>query len=564
MQRKDMAKKKKAEATYMFNKNDIVRTDIVDMTNEGDGIGHVDGYTLFVKDAVIGDTVLAKITRPKKSFAYARLEQILTPSRDRVEPRCSVARQCGGCRLQAMSYSMQLEFKEGVVRRNLERIGGFRDIPMEPIMGMENPWRYRNKAQYPIGTNKDGKLVAGYYAGRTHSIIDIRDCALSPKKNDEILRTVLAFAEEYKISAYDEGTGTGLLRHLLVREGFSSGQVLICLVINGRKLPKSDVLVSRLKEIFGVTSICLNVNTKRTNVILGREVIPLFGEPWITDTLLDYSFRISPLSFYQVNPAQTVKLYGKAVEYAALTGEETVFDLFCGIGTISHFLSAKAREVYGVEIVPEAIEDAKANARRNGITNMKFFAAAAEDVAERGYFDEENPLVRPDVIVLDPPRKGCEESLLRVIRELAPDRIVYVSCDSATLSRDLKILCEDMYELKRVCACDMFPQSCHVETVCLLSKLSEAKNHISVKVDMDEINVTAAESKATYDEIREWVQDNYGFHVTNLNIAQVKRKHGIIERENYNKPKTDESRQPGCPEEKSIAIEEAMRHFQMI
>ena len=465
-----MAKKKKAEATYMFNKNDIVRTDIVDMTNEGDGIGHVDGYTLFVKDAVIGDKVLAKITRPKKSFAYARLEQILTPSRDRVEPRCSVARQCGGCRLQAMSYSKQLEFKEGVVRRNLERIGGFRDIPMEPIMGMEIPWRYRNKAQYPIGTDKEGKLVAGYYAGRTHSIIDIRDCALSPEKNEEILRTVLAFAEEYKISAYDEGTGTGLLRHLLVREGFSRGQVLICLVINGRKLPKSDVLASRLKEIFGVTSICLNVNTKRTNVILGREVIPLFGEPWITDTLLDYSFRISPLSFYQVNPAQTVKLYGKAVEYAALTGEEIVFDLFCGIGTISHFLSAKAREVYGVEIVPEAIEDAKANARRNGITNMKFFAAAAEDVAERGYFDEENPLVRPDVIVLDPPRKGCEESLLRVIRELAPDRIVYVSCDSATLARDLKILCEDMYELERVCACDMFPQSCHVEVVVLLSK----------------------------------------------------------------------------------------------
>ena len=465
-----MAKKKKVEAAYMFNKNDIVRTEIVDMTNEGDGIGHVDGYTLFVKDAVIGDTVIAKITRPKKSFAYARLQQILVPSPDRVEPRCPVARQCGGCRLQAMSYEKQLAFKEGVVRRNLERIGGFRDILMEPIMGMEEPWRYRNKAQYPIGTDKEGRLVAGYYAGRTHSIIDIRDCALSPEKNEEILRTVLAFAEEYKISAYDESTGTGLLRHLLVREGFSTGQVLICLVINGRKLPKSDVLVSRLKEIFGVTSICLNVNTKRTNVILGQEVIPLYGESWIMDTLLDYSFRISPLSFYQVNPAQTVKLYGKAVEYAALTGEETVFDLFCGIGTISHFLSSKAHEVYGVEIVPEAIEDAKANAQRNGATNMKFFAAAAEDVAERGYFDEENPLVRPDVIVLDPPRKGCEESLLRVIRELAPDRIVYVSCDSATLARDLKILCEGMYELERVCACDMFPQSCHVETVVLLSR----------------------------------------------------------------------------------------------
>ena len=559
-----MAKKKQTETTYVFNKNDIVRTDIVDMTNEGDGIGHVDGYTLFVKDAVIGDTVLAKITRPKKNFAYARLERILEASPDRVEPRCPVARQCGGCRLQAMSYAKQLEFKEGVVRRNLERIGGFRDIPMEPIMGMEDPWRYRNKAQYPIGTNKEGKLVAGYYAGRTHSIIDIRDCALSPQKNEEILRTVLTFAEEYKISAYDEGTGTGLLRHLLVRDGFSSGQIIICLVVNGRKLPKADVLVSRLRKIPGVTSICLNVNTKRTNVILGQEIIPLFGEPWIEDTLLNYSFRISPLSFYQVNPSQTVKLYGKAVEYAALTGEETVFDLFCGIGTISHFLSSKAREVYGVEIVPPAIEDAKANARRNGITNMKFFAAAAEDVAERGYFDEENPLVRPDVIVLDPPRKGCEESLLRVIRELAPDRIVYVSCDSATLARDLKILCEDMYELKRVCACDMFPQSCHIETVCALSKLSEVKQHISIQVDMDEVDLTSAESKATYEEIQEWVQEKYGFHVTHLNIAQVKRKHGIIERENYNKPKSPDSKQPRCPEEKIQAIEAALKYFQMI
>ena len=453
-----------------FNKNDIVQTDIVDMTNEGDGIGHVDGYTLFVKDAVIGDTVLAKITRPKKKFAFARLEQVIKSSPDRVEPKCPVARPCGGCRLQALSYEKQLAFKEGIVRGNLERIGGFHDIPMEPIMGMEDPWRYRNKAQYPIGTNKEGKIVAGYYAGRTHSIIDIRDCMLSPEKNAEILRTVIAFAEEFNISAYNEVEGTGLMRHLLIREGFASGQVLVCIVINGRKLPKAEVLVRRLKKIPGIASICLNVNMKRTNVILGDEVLPLSGDPWIFDSLQGYTFRISPLSFYQVNPAQTVKLYGKAVEYVGLTGEETVFDLFCGIGTISHFLSAHARQVYGVEIVPEAIEDAKANAVRNGITNMKFFAAAAEDVASRGYFDEETPLVRPDVVVLDPPRKGCEESLLRVIRDLAPDRIVYVSCDSATLARDLKILCEDMYELARVCACDMFGQSCHVETVVLLSR----------------------------------------------------------------------------------------------
>ncbi len=294
------------------------------------------------------------------------------------------------------------------------------------------------------------------------------------------MRAVVAFAETYHIEPYDETTGQGLLRHLLVREGFASGQVLVCLVINGKKLPHAAELVERLLEVSemmqaDIKSICLNVNRQRTNVILGDKVVPLYGDPWITDYLGEFSFRISPLSFYQVNPVQTVKLYNTAIEFAQLTGRETAFDLFCGIGTISHFLARSAKEVYGVEIVPQAIEDAKANAVRNGVTNAKFFAAAAEDVAERGYFDEENPLVRPDVVVVDPPRKGCEESLLRTIRKLGPDRVVYVSCDSATLARDLKILCEpgseieSGYSMERVRACDMFPHATHIETVCLLT-----------------------------------------------------------------------------------------------
>jgi 23S rRNA (uracil1939-C5)-methyltransferase len=447
---------------------------------------------------------------------------------------------------------------------------------MEPIMGMEDPWRYRNKAQYPIGfSKKDGKIVAGYYAGRTHSIIDVRDCLLSPEHNADILRAVVAFAETYRIEPYDETTGKGLLRHLLVREGFASGQVLVCLVINGKKLPHAAELVERLLKISktmqaDIKSICLNVNRQRTNVILGDKVIPLYGDPWITDYLGDFSFRISPLSFYQVNPAQTVKLYNTAIEFAQLTGRETVFDLFCGIGTISHFLARAAKEVYGVEVVLQAIEDAKANAVRNGVTNAKFFAAAAEDVAERGYFDEENPLVRPDVVLVDPPRKGCEESLLRTIRKLGPDRVVYVSCDSATLARDLKILCESEseiesgYSLERVRACDMFPHATHVETVCLLSKLSEVKNHISVKVDMNEMDLTAAESKATYQEIKEWVKEKYGFQVSHLNIAKTKRKCGIIERQNYNLPKSEDGRSPETPKEKEEAIIAAFKAFRMI
>jgi 23S rRNA (uracil1939-C5)-methyltransferase len=353
---------------------------------------------------------------------------------------------------------------------------------MEPIIGMEDPWRYRNKAQYPVGfSKKDGRILTGYYAGRTHSIIDIRDCVLSPSENADILDTVVRFAGEFGIPPYDEENGQGIIRHVLVREGFISGEILVCLVINADTLPQADILVDRLlalpMEGKCIRSVCLNINRKRTNVILGDRTVRLFGDPWITDYLGEYSFRISPQSFYQVNPVQTVKLYETAVSFAELTGRETVFDLFCGIGTISHFLAAKAKEVYGVEIVPQAIEDAKANAERNGVCNVKFFAAAAEDVAERGYFDRENPLVRPDVIVLDPPRKGCEGSLLKTIRKLGPDRVVYVSCDSATLARDLKILCmksedgsqEASYEIRRVRPCDMFPHSTHVETVCLLT-----------------------------------------------------------------------------------------------
>ena len=496
--------------TISYKKNDMVEITIEDMTKEGEGIGHADGYTLFVKDAVMGDRILARITKTKKNYGYARVEKVLEPSPFRVTARCPEARRCGGCRLQELSYEKQLTLKEGIVRHNLERIGGFSDIPMEPIMGMEDPWRYRNKAQYPIGfSKKDGKIVAGYYAGRTHSIIDVRDCLLSPEHNADILRAVVAFAEKYRIEPYDETTGKGLLRHLLVREGFVSGEIMVCLVINGKKLPYADRLVEMLlalPALKGETSrngtentgkrkspvlksICLNINRNRTNVILGDQVVPIYGDPWITDYLGDFSFRISPLSFYQVNPVQTVKLYNTAVEYAQLTGRETVFDLFCGIGTISHFLSEKADVVYGVEIVPQAIEDAKANAVRNGVTNAKFFAAAAEDVAERKYFDGENPLVHPDVVVVDPPRKGCEESLLRTIRGLKPDRIVYVSCDSATLARDLKILCEagedgrSMYRIERVRACDMFPHAIHVESCVLLERVSNRKADSFVKLN---------------------------------------------------------------------------------
>ena len=573
-----------------YSKNDIVTVKIEDIGTEGEGIGKLEGFTLFVKDAVMGDVVKARLVKVKKNYAYARLEKVLTPSPLRVEPVCPYHKQCGGCQIQAMSYEAQLQFKENKVKNNLVRIGGFDRLfiesVMEPVVGMEQPWHYRNKAQFPVGTDKDGRIITGFYAGRTHSIIANTDCALGVEENEPILQKVLAYMQNENISAYNETTGQGLVRHILIRKGFTSGEIMVCLVINGKSLPKEDRLVSTLREIPGMTSIWLNYNTKNTNVIMGTEGRVLWGQNTITDVIhrrsieeinsgkdcLRYdpkenvpqgiTFAISPLSFYQVNPIQTEKLYSLALDYAGLTGEETVWDLYCGIGTISLFMAQRAKAVYGVEIVPQAIEDARKNAERNHIENATFYVGKAEEVLPRLYEEEH---IFADVICVDPPRKGCDEACLNTIIKMAPQRIVYVSCDSATLARDLKYLCENGYEIRKVRAVDQFGQTVHVETVCLLSKLHEAKHHVNVRLDMDEMDLTAAESKATYEEIKKYVAEhNDGMKVSNLYIAQIKQKHGIIERENYNKPKSEKGGQPECPKEKEIAIEEALKYFQMI
>lgn len=474
-----------------FKKNDEVQVTITDYTSEGAGIGKVDGYPLFVKDAIIGDTVIAGITKVKKTYAFARLVKIVTPSADRVEPRCEFHKRCGGCQLQALSYDAQLAFKENKIRNNLVRIGGFEpdfvDLVMEPIIGMDEPFRYRNKAQYPIGADKDGNPITGFYAGRTHDIIANTDCYLGRECNQAILETVLSWMRKKRVSAYDEETCRGVVRHVLIREGFHTGEIMVCLVVNlpfdsedpsaldssGIGLAGANYLVEALRQIPEVgeriVSICLNYNHENTNVILGRESKVLFGQGYITDTLSGIAFRISPLSFYQVNPVQTEKLYGTALEYAGLTGKETVWDLYCGIGTISLFLSQKAKQVYGVEIVPQAIEDAKQNAALNGITNAQFFVGKAEEVLPKKY-EKEN--IYADVIVVDPPRKGCDEKCLETMVKMAPKRIVYVSCDSATLARDLKYLCENGYEVKRVRGVDQFCHTVHVETCVLLVKTS--------------------------------------------------------------------------------------------
>jgi 23S rRNA (uracil1939-C5)-methyltransferase len=542
-----------------IKKNDLVDVLIEDMSEEGEGIGKVEGYTLFIKDAVIGDLVRARVMKTKKTYGYARLMEVVTPSAHRVEPVCPVAVPCGGCQLQCLSYDRQLTFKEEKVRSQLRRIGGFADPPVRPVIGMEHPYGYRNKAQFPISRSRDGRIIAGFYAGRTHSVIETPHCYLGSPVNDEVLRVIIRWMEECGIEPYDETAHRGLVRHVLIRTG-EKGQVLVCLVINGRVLPHQKELAAGLERVPGMASVSYNINTERTNVILGPEVKHLYGDGYITDTIGENRYRISPQSFYQVNPEQTARLYDTALRYAGLTGRETVWDLYCGTGTITLFLARRAREVYGVEIVPAAVEDAVANAAMNGIENAHFYTGRAEEVLPALY---EEKGVQADVIVVDPPRKGCDGALIQTILKMEPERVVYVSCNPATLARDLKILCEEKYELSEVQPVDMFAQTAGVETVCLLSKLKSTQ-HIEVALDMDELDLTVAEKKATYQEIKDYVMEHSGFKVSSLHIAQVKQKCGIIERENYNKPKSEDAKQPQCLPEKEKAIMGALKYFGMI
>ena len=573
----------------MMQKNELVKVKIEDIGVGGEGIGKVDGYTLFIKDTIIGDVVEAKVMKAKKNYGYARLMNVLTPSEDRVEKVvCPMARKCGGCQIQEMKYPAQLAFKESKVRGNLERIG---EVPgelldqiMHPVVGMDEegmqPFRYRNKAQFPIGTDKDGRVTAGFYAGRTHSIIGNTDCVLGVEVNEEILNCILDFMEEFEIPAYDEVKHKGLVRHVLLRYGFKTDEIMVCLVINGKTIPHCHDLVGRLRQIPGMTSITLSSNTAKTNVIMGDTIRLLWGQEFITDYIGEIKYQISPLSFYQVNPVQTEKLYGLALDYAGLTGNETVWDLYCGIGTISLFLAKKAKQVYGVEIIPQAIDDAKNNAKINDITNAEFYVGKAEEVLPEYYKEYEKThngeKAHADVIVVDPPRKGCEESLLQTIVDMQPEKVVYVSCDSATLARDVKFLRAKGYELKDVTPVDQFPHTVHVETVVLLSH-KKPDGHINVKVEfgegegkvpLDNIAKRAEEYKpkerVTYKMIKEYIEAKYGFKVHTAYIAEVKRDLGLPM---YDAPNAvEELKQPRKhpTAEKVEAIKDALKHFEVI
>ncbi len=460
-----------------MQKNDLIELKIEDIGTDGSGIGKYEGMAFFVRDAVIGDRILAKIMKLKKTYGFARLMEIKEASPFRVKPRCMFAGACGGCQLQHTDYKEQLAFKERKVLDSLERIGGFDreflESKMEPIVGMEQPYGYRNKAQFPIGTNTDGEPVAGFYAGRSHRIVANTDCALGVPVNKTVLEAVLAYMKEFHAPAYDESSGRGLMRHVFIRSGFHSGEVMVCLVVNGRKLPMEKELTKRLCRISGVKSILLNVNQENTNVILGEETRVLWGDAVISDALYlrdtDWFLRvggktmyqISLKSFYQVNPLQTEKLYSLALAYAGLTGEETVWDLYCGIGTISLFLAGKAKRVYGIEAVPEAVADARKNAELNGISNVEFIVGKVEEVLAK----QEAAMSHADVVVVDPPRKGCDKRCLETILAMKPEKIIYVSCDPATLARDLRELCDGGYGIERMRAVDQFGQTVHTECV---------------------------------------------------------------------------------------------------
>ena len=549
-----------------MEKNQEFIVTIEDMNEDGAGVGKVDGYIWFVKDAVIGDVVRAKAMKMKKSYGFARLMEVLEPSASRVIPSCPVARQCGGCQLQAMSYEEQLKFKERKVMNNLIRIGKFAEdeIHMLPIMGMEEPWRYRNKAQFPFGKDKDGNVIAGFYAGRTHAIVEAEDCLLGVEENREILDIVKQFMKEMKIEPYDELSHKGLVRHVLIRKGFKTGEIMVCLVINGNKLPGKERLVEMLTGVDGIkgmTSISYSVNQEKTNVIMGKEIVNLYGPGYITDYIGNVKYQISPLSFYQVNPVQTERLYGTALEYAGLTGNEIVWDLYCGIGTISLFLAQKAKKVYGVEIVPQAIEDARRNAEINGIHNAEFFVGKAEEVLPERF---EKNHVHADVIVVDPPRKGCDAVCLDTILKMRPERVVYVSCDSATLARDLRYLADGGYVVERGRCCDMFPGTVHCETVVLLSKGEIDSKKVRVEFSLEDMDMSGFQKGATYEQIKAYVLEKFELKVSSLYISQIKRKCGLDVGQNYNLSKKENAKVPKCPPEKEAAIMDALKYFQMI
>lgn len=520
----------------------------------GEGGARLEGQAVFVKGALAGEICQVQLLKVGKSAAWGRVTQVLTPVPGRQSPDCPRYPRCGGCQLRHMTYAEELRFKRQKVQDALQRIGGWTGR-VEKIHGAEAPDRYRNKIQFPVA---DGPRV-GFFRARSHEVIDAEDCLLQPLAATRLREAFKLWMERYQVPAYDERVHGGLIRHFYVRVN-QRGQSLCAVIANGTDLPHQEELVQALRRAEpDLAGVVLSVNQEKTNVILGKTHRCLWGRDYLEDTLCGLTFRLSVPSFYQVNREQAEVLYGRALAFAGLTGRETVLDLYCGIGTITLVMARQAGRAIGAEVIPAAVEDAKANAARNGVTNAEFLCAdaaqAAQTLADRG--------LRPDVICVDPPRKGLAPAVIDAIVQMAPQRLVYVSCDPATLARDVKRMEEQGYVLQRAEAVDLFPRTAHVETVVLLSKLN-TKQHIEVELNLDELDLTSAESKATYDEIKAYVLEKHGLKVSSLYISQVKRKCGLDMGQNYNLSKKEDAKVPQCPPEKEAAIMDALKHFQMI
>ena len=523
--------------------------------SDGAGVARLDGMVVFVQGGIRGEACDVRLTHVGRSALWGRVEEVVNPSPARIFPRCLHYTKCGGCQFRHMNYAEELEAKRIRVEDALRRLGGA-DIHVSAILGAEQVDRYRNKAQFPVAK---GPRI-GFYRPRSHDVIDVDDCLLQGEAAARLRGAVKEWMAEYSIPAYNERTFTGLVRHVYVRTN-RAGRSLCCLLVNGRGVPREAELVRALRRAEpNLAGVVLGVNEKHNNVILGDSYRTLWGEDFLSDTLCGLTFRLSVPSFYQVNPAQTEVLYGKALEFAGLTGAETVLDLYCGIGTISLVMARKAGMVWGGEVVPQAVDDAIANAQRNHIENARFLCADAGEAAR--YLEGEGG--RPDVVCVDPPRKGLAEDVVDTIADMGPQRVVYVSCDPGTLGRDVKRFAGRDYTLKKAVAVDMFPRTAHVETVVLLSKGEVDSKKIRVEFSLEDMDMSEFQDGATYPQIKEYVLEHTGLKVSNLYISQIKRKCGIGVGKNYNLPKSEDSRQPQCPPEKEKAIREAFKHFGMI
>ena len=542
----------------MLIKNQIYEALVTDYTAEGQGVAHVEGCAVFLPNAIAGERVRLRIEKAQKTWASGKIVEILEKSPHRCNRACPVAKLCGGCDFWHMDYEEETRLKAERVKTCLNRLGG-ETLTEVPILAAPDCRGYRNKAQYPVAAKK-GRAYAGFFRAGTHDVVENQRCLILPEETDAVKDAVMDYVNQFRVSVYDEATHKGLLRHIYVRRGAVSGQILVCLVCNGEKLPKVDALLARLKRIPGFTTLVLSVNTKKGNAVLGDKFITLYGPGYIEDTLCGLTFRLSPRSFYQVNHHQAQRLYETAIEQAGITKNDTVLDLYCGVGTITLAMASAAGKVIGVEVIPQAVEDARDNAKRNRIENVEFFCGDAGQAA----LELEKNGVRPDVVVVDPPRKGLNADTIEALSRMAPRRIVYVSCDPATLARDVALLKERGYTLQSATAADLFPRCAHVETVVLLSKGEVDSKKIRVEFSLEDMDMSEFQDGATYPQIKEYVLEHTGLKVSNLYISQIKRKCGIEVGKNYNLPKSEDSRQPLCPPEKEKAIREAFKYFGMI